>query len=106
MVGGASVAGVVHVDSSTVRFNAFGVDVCRHRSSGIDLHHDVLVPFDTSEFRHLDDWVFLDGGASNCRIMIAIHAVVDIRAFHVNSLILLASYIWYSIVVDVTISCP
>ena len=43
MVGGARVAGVVHVDSAGVSLDAVGVDVRTHRATHEDLRHDIFV---------------------------------------------------------------
>lgn len=46
MVGGASVASVIHVDAAGVSLNAIGVDVGRNWTTSVDLGHDVFVASD------------------------------------------------------------
>ena len=43
VVGGVSGTSVVHIDSTRVILDTVCVDVCTHRTSHVDLRHDVLV---------------------------------------------------------------
>jgi hypothetical protein len=61
VIGGASIASVVHVDTSSVCFDAFSIEVSRYRASGVNLHHDVLISADRSKLSYLDGRVVGDG---------------------------------------------
>jgi hypothetical protein len=56
-----------------------------------------------SELRHANNGVVLDSRASDFRVMVAVHAVVDVGALHVDGLVLLAGNIGDTIVEHVTV---
>jgi len=103
MIGSAGVAGIIHVDATRVGLNALSVDVGRHGSTSIDLSHDVLIALNASVLRKSDGRILGNGVASHGFIVITVHAIVDIRAFHVLGLVLLASDIRNTILVDVSV---
>lgn len=61
VVGGAGVAGIVHVDAAGVILNAIGIDVCRHWPTAEDLGHDIIIALDGAILRHGDLGVVSDG---------------------------------------------
>jgi hypothetical protein len=79
----------IHVDTTRVGLNALRIDGGGHRSSGEDLGHDLVVSMCGAEFRDTDGRVGLDSRAAHIRVVVAIHAVVDVRALHVLGLVLL-----------------
>ena len=70
----------------------YRVNISRHGSAGEYLSHDLAISPYRSVLGHLNLRVLLDRVAWRPSI-IAIHARVDFRAFHVLSLILLTGYV-------------
>lgn len=99
----ASLASVIHIDASGVGLDALGIDGSGNGTASVNLSHDLVVTVGSSELRYTDDGVVLDGGAAHIRVMITIHAVVNVRAFHVLGLVLLAGNIRNAMVVHVTV---
>lgn len=79
----------IHIDASGVSLDALGIDGSGNGTASINLSHDLVVSVGSSELRHADEGVVLDGGAAHIRVMVAVHAVVDVRALHVLGLVLL-----------------
>jgi hypothetical protein len=100
----AGLASIVHVDASRVRLDAVGIDGGRHRATGKDLGHDLVIAVGSAELRHADDGVVLDRRAAHIGVVVAVHAVVDVRALHVCGLVLLAGHVGDTVVENVTVS--
>lgn len=61
VIGGVSVAGVIHVDATGVGFNAIGIDVGRDWTTSKNFSHNIFIASDTSVFTKGDLWIVGDG---------------------------------------------
>mmetsp|Transcript_14246 Transcript_14246/g.26663 ORF Transcript_14246/g.26663 Transcript_14246/m.26663 type:complete len:228 (-) Transcript_14246:57-740(-) len=89
---GYTLASVVHVDTAGVLLNAVSINVSRHRSTSIDLSHDLVVTLGRAILVNSDKRVIIDL-VTVVSAVVTVHAHVDGRALHVLGLVLLASQV-------------
>merc|ERR1719223_2108121 len=88
MVGLAGIACIIHINASSICFNTFCINICGDRTSGKNFSHNSIITMDFTEFGHLDGRVISHSRATNIFIMVTVHTVINIRTFHIFSLIL------------------
>ena len=95
-------AGIVHVDSTGVLFNASCVNVSRDGATSINLSHNLVITHGSTILSHSDLRVVVDLVAI-VGAMVTVHAHIDGRALHVLGLVLLASKVGDSVLCDPSI---